>query len=192
MLDIGFITHSKDIKNYELNGDLEFEGIDPIFPENSGNLTADEYWSEIEEDFEDLFTVDSSTTRYTTFRPVKLNAAVNYAFGKKQIKDCDCLADKGDYLNRVGAQLFVMQRPKGPQAALTAYYYRRIFNGLSAKATYTLDTYALNNLGLGISANLWGLNMYVMADNFLSYQNIYDAQNVSLQLGLNYIFRNEN
>jgi hypothetical protein len=192
VLDIGFITHSKDIKNYELNGDLEFEGIDPIFPENSGNLTADEYWSEIEEDFEDLFTVDSSTTRYTTFRPVKLNAAVNYAFGKKQIKDCDCLADKGDYLNRVGAQLFVMQRPKGPQAALTAYYYRRIFNGLSAKATYTLDTYALNNLGLGISANLWGLNMYVMADNFLSYQNIYDAQNVSLQLGLNYIFRNEN
>lgn len=192
ILDIGFITHSKDIKNYQVKGDLEFEGIDPLFPESSGNQTADEYWSQIEEDFEDLFTLDSTTTRYTTTRPVKFNASLNYAFGKKKLKDCDCLAEEGDYLNRVGAQLYAIKRPKGIQAALTAYYYRRIFNGLSAKATYTIDAFTFTNVGLGISANLWGFNMYIMADNFLSYQNIYDAQHVSLQLGLNYIFKNEN
>ncbi len=192
VLDIGFITHSKDIKNYQLKDDFEFEGIDPLFPESNGNQTADEYWSEIEEDFEELFTLDSTTTRYTTSRPIKLNASLNYAFGKKKMEDCDCLAEEGNYLNRVGAQLFMVNRPKGPQAALTAYYYRRIFNGLSAKATYTVDSYSFNNIGLGLSANLWGLNLYVMADNFLAYQNIYDAQNVSLQLGLNYIFKNEN
>lgn len=192
ILDVGFITHSKNIKNYQIQGDLEFEGIDPIFPESNENQTADEYWSQIEEDFEDLFTVDSTTTRYTTARPVKFNSSINYAFGKKKLKDCDCLAEEGDYLNRVGAQLYAIKRPKSMQVALTAYYYRRIFNGLSAKATYTIDAYSFANIGLGISMNLWGLNLYVMADNFLAYQNIYDAQHVSLQLGLNYIFKNEN
>lgn len=192
VLDIGFITHSKDIKKYQLKNDFTFEGIDPLFPESNDGQSADEYWSEIEEDFEELFTLDSTTTRYTTSRPVKINASLNYAFGKKKLKDCDCLAEDGGYLNRIGAQLFAVNRPKGMQAALTGYYYRRIFNGFSAKATYTIDSYSFSNIGLGVSANLWGVNLYLMADNFLAYQNIYDAQHVSLQLGLNYIFKNEN
>jgi len=192
LLDIGFIHHSKDIENYELKDNFTFEGIDPLFPESNEGQTADEYWSELEEEFEDLFEVDTTQTKYTVWRPVKINASLNYAFGKKKLKDCDCLAEDGGYLNRVGAQLYAVKRPKGMQAALTGYYYRRIFNGLSAKATYTIDSYSFNNIGLGISANLWGVNLYLMADNFLAYQNIYDAQNVSLQLGLNYIFKNEN
>jgi hypothetical protein len=77
--------------------------------------------------------------------------------------------------------------------ALTAYYYRRFFKGLAFKAAYTIDSYSFNNLGLGISANIAGLNIYAMADNFLNFKNIYDAQSVSLQLGINYIFnKNEN
>ncbi|TBN01358.1 hypothetical protein EYD45_13205 [Hyunsoonleella flava] len=192
ILDVGFITHSKDIKRYQVKGDLEFEGIDPIFPENNDNLTADEYWSQIEEDFEEIFTLDSTTSRYTTSRPVKFNSSLNYAFGKKKLKDCDCSAEDDGYLNRIGAQLYAIKRPKGLQAALTAYYYRRIFSGFSAKATYTVDTYSFSNIGLGVSANIFGLNLYLMADNLLAYRNIYDAQHVSLQLGLNYIFKNEN
>ena len=85
-------------------------------------------------------------------------------------------------------QLYVISRPKQPQLALTAYYYRRLFKGLRAKATYTLDSYSLHNIGLGLSAHLGGANFYIMADNFLQYQNIYNAQSVSLQLGFNYIF----
>lgn len=192
LLDIGFIRHSKDIENFELKDNFTFEGIDPLFPESNEGQTADEYWSELEEEFEDLFEVDTTQTKYTVWRPIKLNASLNYAFGKKKLKDCDCLAEDGGYLNRVGAQLYAVKRPKGMQAALTGYYYRRIFNGLSAKATYTIDSYSFSNIGLGVSANLWGVNLYLMADNFLGYQNIYDAQNVSLQLGLNYIFKNEN
>ncbi|WP_244906446.1 DUF5723 family protein [Jejuia pallidilutea] len=192
LLDIGFIHHSKDIENYELKDDFTFEGIDPLFPESNEGQSANDYWSELEEDFEDLFEIDTTQTQYTVWRPVKLNASLNYAFGKKKLKDCDCLAEDGGFLNRVGAQLYAVKRPKGLQAALTAYYYRRILKGLSAKATYTIDPYSFSNIGLGVSANILGLNIYLMADNFLSYQNIYDAQNVSLQLGLNYIFKNEN
>ncbi len=188
LLDIGFIRHSKDVENFEIKGTYTFEGINPIFPDSGSGQTADEYWSEIEEDFEDLFTVDSTTTKYTTWRPVKLNTSLNYAFGRKMDETCDCLKEKGDYQNAIGMQLYAISTPKRPQLALTAYYYRRLFKGLRAKATYTIDSYTFNNLGLGVSAHFGNVNFYVMADNFLQYKNIYNAQSVSLQLGFNYIF----
>lgn len=188
LLDIGFIKHSKDVENYKIEGSYEFEGAEPIFYESDQGQTADDYWSNIEEDFEDLFKVDSTKTKYTTWRPTKLNASLNYAFGKKKTEECNCIKDDGGYLNAVGMQLYAIARPKQPQLALTAYYYRRLFNGLSAKATYTIDSYSFKNVGLGVSANFGNVNFYVMADNFLEYQNIYNAQSVSLQLGFNYIF----
>ncbi|MEP5339293.1 MAG: DUF5723 family protein [Algibacter sp.] len=188
LLDVGFIRHSKDVENYKVEGVYEFEGVDPIFYESDQGQTADDYWSDIEEDFEELFKVDSTQSKYTTWRPAKLNASLNYAFGKKIDKACNCIQEESDYLNAVGMQLYAISRPKQPQLALTAYYYRRLFNGLSAKATYTIDSYSFKNVGLGVSANIGGMNFYIMADNFLEYQNIYNAQSVSLQLGFNYIF----
>lgn len=193
LLDIGFIRHSKNIKNYQIEGQYSFEGINPLFPETNSGQTAEDYWNEVGEAIEDLFEVDSTTTKYTTWRPVKLNASLNYAFGKKKYKDCNCLRENSGYLNAVGMQLYAIKRPKQPQLALSTYYYRRLFNGLSAKATYTIDSYSFNNIGLGLSANVGGFNFYIIADNFLQYKNIYNAQSVSLQLGFNYIFnKNEN
>ncbi len=188
LLDVGFIRHSKDIKNYQVNGNYTFEGINPLFPETNTGQTAEDYWNEVGEDFEDLFELDSTATKYTSWRPIKLNASLNYAFGKKKYKDCNCLREDIGYLNAVGLQLYAINRPKQPQLALTAYYYRRLFKGLRAKATYTIDPYSFNNVGLGLSAHLGGFNFYMMADNFLQYKNIYNAQSVSLQLGFNYIF----
>lgn len=188
LLDVGFIRHGKDVENYAVKGDYTFEGVNPIFPNSGSGQTADEYWSEIEDDFEELFTPDTTNTKFTTWRPIKLNASLNYAFGKKSEKECNCIKDESDYLNAIGVQVFAISRPKQPQVALTAYYYRKLFKGLRAKATYTIDSYSFNNLGLGISAHLGNMNFYIMADNFLQYKNLYNAQSVSLQLGFNYIF----
>ncbi len=189
ILDFGFISYTKDVKNYQVKGDLVFEGANPLFVETG--QTAEEYWTEIEDDFEDLFAVDTLKNTYTRLRPVKLNTSINYAFGKKNKSDCDCRVAESDYQNAVGAQLYAIARPKAPQLALTAYYYRYLFKGIRAKATYTVDSYAFDNIGLGVSAHLRGLNFYIMADNLLKYQNIYDTQSVSLQLGFNYILKNE-
>lgn len=193
LLDIGFVRHSKDIKNYEINGEYNFEGINPLFPEVSNGQTAEDYWNDVGEAFEDLFDTDSTTTKYTAWRPLKFNASINYSFGKKKYEDCNCLREDSGYLNAFGVQLYAINRPKQTQLALTTYYYRRLFKGLRAKVTYTIDSYSFKNLGLGVSAHFGGLNFYLMADNFLEYQNIYNAQSVSLQLGFNYIFnKNEN
>ncbi|WP_396603120.1 DUF5723 family protein [Algibacter sp. R77976] len=186
--DIGFIRHSKDVENYKVKGDFIFEGVDPIFFDQNEGDTADEFFSNIEQEFEDLFDVNDNEEAYTTWRPVKFNTSLNYSFGEEKTKDCNCLEGETLYVNKIGAQLYAIQRSKGPQLALTAYYYRRFFKGLRAKVSYTLDSYTFNNIGLGLSTHIGGANFYILADNFLQYQNIYDAQSVSLQLGFNYIF----
>lgn len=138
--------------------------------------------------FENLFEVDSTTTNYTTWRPLKLNGAIRYAFGKKTSKGCDCLNDDVGYINAVGAQFYAINRSKSPQLALTTYYYRRIFEGLRLKATYTLDSFSYKNVGVGVSTQLGALNFYILADNLLEYQNLAKARSASLQMGLNLVF----
>lgn len=186
--DIGFISHKKDVESYSLNGYLEYEGINPVFDANQPGQSAEEYWNDVANQFEELFTVDTTYTKYTTWRPVKINTSLSYAFGRKVNKTCNCLQEKSGYLNQVGAHLFFVNRPKVPQIAFTAFYYRRLLDQLRIKATYTIDSYSFSNLGLGLSAHLGGVNFYILADNLLSYQNLAKAKSVSLQLGFNYIF----
>ncbi len=193
LLDVGFINHTKDIENYTLSGVYSFEGFEAIFDEAEEGQTAQEYWDDVKEDFEDLFEIDTTTTKFVTWRPVKLNASINYAFEKEHDNECNCIEDNGGYKSEVGLQLYAIKRPKQPELALAAYYYRKLFKGLRAKATYTIDSYSAYNIGLGLSAHIGPVNFYVMADNFLQYSNLYNAQSLSLQLGFNYIFnKNEN
>lgn len=188
LLDIGFIRHTKDIENYRLNGRYVYEGINPIFTEVGATQTAEEYWDEVADNFEDLFEIDTATTSYTTWRPLKFNAAVRYKFGKKNTEDCDCLAKDDGYINAVGAQLYAIKRPKSAQFALTAFYYSRLFEGLDLKATYTIDSFSATNVGLGVSTHIGPLNVYLLADNLLEYQNLAKAQSASLQFGINLEF----
>lgn len=186
--DFGFIAHKKDVENYALNGHLEYEGINPVFDESQEGQTAEDYWNEVADDFEELFTIDETANKYTTWRPVKINTSLSYAFGEKVSKECNCVQEDSGYLNQVGAHLFVVNRPRLPQIALTGFYYRKLLDQLRVKATYTIDSYSFTNVGLGLSAHFGGFNFYVLADNLLEYQNLAKAKSVSLQLGFNYIF----
>jgi hypothetical protein len=91
------------------------------------------------------------------------------------------------YRNSVGAQVFMINRPRGPQMALTGFYTRRIGNFLAFKGTYTVDKFSYTNIGLGMNLQAGPVNFYIMADNLLSYQNIADTNYASFQLGLNII-----
>jgi len=63
-----------------------------------------------------------------------------------------------------------------------------LFDQLRFKATYTVDTFSFKNVGVGVSAHLGKVNVYAMIDNLLEFQNLANAQSVSLQLGFNLIF----
>jgi len=189
LLDIGFIRHSKDVENYTLKGQITFEGVNPIFPEVDENQTAEEFLDEVTNQFEELFTIDTVNTKYTTLRPVKFNSSLNYSFGKKVEKECNCLAENPEYQNVVSLQLYAIKRPKSPQVAVTISYYRKLFESLQVKATYTADSFSFTNLGLGVATTISNVNIYILADNLLKYNNLAKAQSVSLQLGINYIIK---
>jgi hypothetical protein len=185
LVDLGFITHSKDVETFTYKGFYKYEGINPKFDNNTNS-------EDVYQEFKDAIPLDTIYTKYTTLRPVKLNASYQYSFDDSRGSDCDCIGDEAEYKNAVGAQLFMMTTPKAPIVALTGFYRRNILNNLQMKATYTLDTFSNTNIGLGLSGNFGKFNMYVIADNLLEYRDISKANSLSFQFGLNFIFEDNN
>ncbi|MBT8238288.1 MAG: hypothetical protein KJN65_06560 [Croceitalea sp.] len=199
LLDVGFIYHTGDIKNYTLKGAATNEGIEIILPEDFGNLN-DEIWQELVDDIEAQIPYETNSQSYISSRPTKLYASFRRNFGEPKLRaqDCDCdtapalKTDTFDYLNAYGAQFFAIHRPRGPQMALTAFYQRRLGSILAVKTTYTLDKYSLGNIGFGLNLQAGPVNFYIMADNLLGYRNVPNSRYASLQFGFNIISWNGN
>ncbi|MFC5684170.1 DUF5723 family protein [Flavobacterium sp. MAHUQ-51] len=185
MLDVGFVKHTKDVANYTYSGIYKYEGINPSF-------TSTDDPDGVYSDFNEAIKRDTLYNKYTTWRPVKLNASYQYSYGVSKDEDCVCEAGEKPFKNAVGAQLFIMSTPRLPITALTGFYQRNISNKLQLKATYTLDSYSYTNIGLGLSARLGAFNMYFMGDNLLGYRDLSKSQSLSFQFGFNFIFKDSN
>ena len=197
LLDVGFIYHSSDPKSYSLKGNTTVEGIQINVMENFASLDRD-FWQDLVDDIEAEVPFETDTKSYVSFRPTKLYASIRNDFGEPVGKggqqSCDCTAGSSGggelrtkYRNSVGGQLYVINRPRGPQMALTGFYTRRIGNILALKGTYTVDKFSYTNVGLGMNLQAGPVNFYIMADNLLSYNNIADTNYASFQFGLNII-----
>ncbi|MBQ4914094.1 hypothetical protein J8L85_06585 [Maribacter sp. MMG018] len=196
LLDVGFIYHSGDVVSYSLKGTASTEGIEINVLEDFADLNRD-YWQDLVDEVEELVPFKKYGTGYITFRPTKLNMAIRKDFGESiggPSNDCDCDPLKGTsaslrsrYRNSAGAHLYMINRPRGPQMALTGFYTRRIGNILALKGTYTVDKFTYTNVGLGLNVQAGPVNIYAMADNLFSYGNIAASNYASFQLGLNII-----
>ncbi|MCH9661789.1 MAG: hypothetical protein K0U54_12865 [Bacteroidetes bacterium] len=187
VLDVGAIFHNKNVESFRAQGDYTLDGIELIFPPLNAGEGTFPYYDDLEDELEREIPVDTITSGYTEMRPLKLNAGATYSFGKfVGGQECDCL-HKGqiERTQAVGLQYYSIFRPKGPQMAGTFFYYRRLWDFLSAKATYTVDSYSFSNVGIGAVVDLGKFIFYFAADNILSYGNLAKAKSVSLQLGFN-------
>ncbi len=199
LLDVGFIYHTNAIKNYTLKGAASNEGIEIVLPEDLTNFN-NEIWQELVDDIEEQIPFDNNEESYLSLRPIKLNMSFRYNFGepRERTRNCACgvepitTSQNIDYVNAVGGQLFMMNRARGPQTALTAFYQRRFGNLLALKTTYTIDKYTFSNIGLGLSLQTGPLNFYILGDNLLGYSNVPDSSYASLQFGFNIISWNGN
>ena len=180
--DVGFIRHNKQVENYSYKGFYVHEGLTPDFITGSSTIPT------ISTKFNDALPFETLHKKYTTWRPIKLNTSLQYSFGEPENSGCNCNGNEMEYMNSLGAQLFVMSTPRVPFMALTGYYRRRVSNALEMKATYTLDSFSRRNIGLGLSTTLSKVNFYFLADNLLEYRDISKAKSLSFQLGLNIIF----
>ncbi len=184
ILDLGFINHTKNIKNTTAKGSFIFEGVN--FQYDSDNPIS--YWGQIDGQFKEQLPTDENQESYTSWRPTKLNIALKYSFGERRSKICYDNTYKDFYTDAIGAQLYSVFRPLSPQLALTAFYQKSLTNKVQTKVTYTVDDFSYANIGAGFSAQLGKVNLYGMLDNILEYRNLSSANSISLQLGINVIF----
>ena len=91
LLDIGFIYHSNDVKNYTLNGAASNEGVEIRLPEDLNN-TSGEFWQELVDDIETLVPFETNEESYISMRPLKLNASIRHNWGQRGFKseNCEC------------------------------------------------------------------------------------------------------
>jgi hypothetical protein len=180
LVDLGYISHTKDVVDYTFKGKYNFEGVSEF---NSDGTIDDAY-----QDFKDAIPLDTLYHKYTTQRPLKFYSSVQYSFEEERQTDCNCETDEDSwYRSAVGAQLFAMTTPRAPMLALTAYYRRRVLQGLQMKATYTIDSYSFTNIGLGLTTKIGVFNFYAMADNLLAYRDVSKANALTFQIGFNII-----
>lgn len=184
IIDLGYISHSKNVESYSYKGFYNYKGLVPKF--NSENAAQANF-----QDFKEAIVLDTLNVKYTTWRPTKFNASAQYSFEEERVVDGSCNCEGTDpsifYKSTVGAQLFAMTTPKSPLMALTAFYKRNFSKSFQMKATYTVDSYSFTNVGLGMTTKVGPVNFYVVADNLLSYADISKANSLSFQLGLNVI-----
>jgi hypothetical protein len=191
--DVGLIWYSKDVKRYTVDGTYVFTGLEVNFPQISNTPSFNDYWEALKAEIKESINYQETTDGYIRFRPIKLNAAYTYSFGKRKNDDCECVLPDwyNQYTNGVGAQLYAIKRPRGPDVALTGFYYRNLFRGLSLKTTYTIDKYSFTNVGLGLSSQIGSINLYLLAENLLEFKNLAKANTVAVQFGLNYIVKHK-
>ena len=194
LLDLGFVYHTKDVKSYSLNGQATVEGVEVILPDALADPNED-FYQELIDEVDELVNFEEDSKNYITFRPTKLYASIRYGFGKKipSRANCDCgpyaatAATANKFANSFGGQLYMINRSRGPQPSISAFYLRKFGNVMALKSTYTIDKFSSSNIGLGINIQAGPVNMYFMADNLLGYRNIADSNYASFQFGLNII-----
>lgn len=205
LLDLGFMVYSTDVRNFTLDGRATVEGVEVILPEALADPNRD-FWQDLVDEIEALIPFEENSDTYIDLRPTKMNASLRYNWGEgsgggSASSSCDCdyrsggggqPANPRGYRNSVGAQLYAINRPRGPQTALTAFYQHRFGNVLAMKATYTVDKFTKTNIGLGMNLQAGPVNFYILADNLLGYRNIPDSHYQSFQFGLNILSWEDN
>ena len=184
--DLGFIYNYKDVETYAYWGDSEAAAVELEYdyPEGKPLDRAEELITDLEE----LFMDDTLYDSYLSMRPIKLNAAIDYGWGES-LEPCDYRrsSTRKRLNNYLGLHLFSVFRPSGLVSAASLYYEAKIIRGLRGKLSYTVDSYSYTDIGALVSAKVGWVNLYLAADNLLSYSNITKAHKASVQMGIQVI-----
>lgn len=180
ILDLGFVRHSKNTRNYSVKGDYVFDGIEFEFdPANPRD-----YWQELEDDFDDKVPSDETQDPYTSWRPVKLNAALKYSFGDMRTKRCFTETYKRYYYNAIGFQVHTIMRPLKPQFSFTSFFETSLTEKIHTKFTHTVNDYSATILGSGMTFQWGNVNVFGLVDNMLGVRDLGTASNIIVNFGV--------
>ena len=183
IIDVGFIKYSKNIRNYTAKGNYILDGIN--FEYNSDDPS--DYWEQLEEDFNANVPTEETENTYTSWRPMKINAALKYSFGEKRSKFCYTKTHKQYYYNSIGFQIHTIMRPLKPQFSFTSFYEKSFSKNTHTKFTHTINDYSAAIFGVATSLRVGKLNIFGVLDNILAVTDVASANNISLNFGFNIV-----
>ena len=183
IIDVGFIKYSKNIRNYTAKGNYILDGIN--FEYNSDDPS--DYWEQLEEDFNANVPTGETENTYTSWRPMKINAALKYSFGEKRSKFCYTKTHKQYYYNSIGFQIHTIMRPLKPQLSFTSFYEKSFSKKIHTKFTHTINDYSAAIFGFATSLQVGKLNIFGVLDNILAVTDVASANNISLNFGFNIV-----
>jgi hypothetical protein len=183
IIDVGFIKYSKNIRNYTAKGNYILDGIN--FEYNSDDPS--DYWEQLEEDFNANVPTGETENTYTSWRPMKINAALKYSFGEKRSKFCYTKTHKQYYYNSIGFQIHTIMRPLKPQFSFTSFYEKSFSKKIHTKFTHTINDYSAAIFGVATSLQVGKLNIFGVLDNILAVTDVASANNISLNFGFNIV-----
>jgi len=183
ILDIGFVKHSKNTKNFNIDGNYTLDGLN--FEYDTSSLS--DYWQQVEQDFRDLMITEQTQEGYTSWRPMKINAAFKYSFGEKRGKSCYSKTHKQYYYNALGFQLHNIMRPLKPQFSFTSFYEASLSKKIHTKFTHTINDYSSTIFGAATSLQLGKLYVFGGLDNLLGVADVSTANSIAFNFGFNIV-----
>ena len=187
--DLGLMFHREDLENYNYYGSFQTNGLQPLFPELENNENTIPYWDIFEERLDRNLNEETTSNAYTTWRPLKFNASFEFGTGLS-ILPCDYLVSKRPrFMNLFGMLISGVNRPQGPTYGMTAYWDRKVNENLRFRVAYGVDEYSITKLGAMVSSRFKNFNIYLAANDIIGYTNLAKANSASLQLGLQFIFK---
>ena len=183
ILDLGFIKHSKNTRNFTAKGNYILDGIN--FEYNSDDPL--DYWQQLEQDIDARIPTEETEDAYTSWRPMKLNAALKYSFGERRNKFCYTKTHKQYYYNSIGFQIHTIMRPLKPQFSFTSFYEKSLSKKIHTKFTHTINDYSAAIFGFATSLQIGKLNIFGVLDNILAVTDVASANNISLNFGFNIV-----
>ena len=183
LLDIGFIRHSKNTKNFNIDGNYVLDGLN--FEYDASSLSN--YWQQVEQDFRDRVITEETQEAYTSWRPMKINAALKYSFGEKRDKTCYSKTHKQYYYNAIGFQIHNIMRPIKPQFSFTSFYEASLSKKIHTKFTHTINDYSSMIFGAATSLQLGKLSVFGGLDNLLGVADLSSGNSVAFNFGFNIV-----
>ncbi|MGB5941414.1 MAG: DUF5723 family protein [Leeuwenhoekiella sp.] len=189
IIDLGFVSHSKNIRNFYAEGSYTYNGIQLEFDENASDENLTPYLRILQDDFLESFSYGDRQGNYTTWRPARVYTDLSYGF-MRDLDECHCKsAAETTYKMKTGLLLTSVLRPYRPSYSVTGYLEYRVLRGLRTRLTYTADTYSANNIGLLFSATVKNINFYLATPSVLALSDWSTARTGGIQLGFQYILK---
>ncbi len=187
LLDLGFIAHTKNAKNYSAKGTYTTEGIELQFDAQNPEY----YWRKLETEFIENVNYQETDKAYFTLRPIQWNTLLMKKLNKRRLAECANMSNnqtERDYRAAWGVFSKIQIYNKSIFPTASVFYEHYFGNFLDVRASYSANRFSYTNLGAVASFTIWKINLYTSVDNILGLTNLAKTNSADVQFGLNIIW----